>query len=140
MPGQAGRSRRAMRNTVVVRVGLGQDNIARYHRGGQACSIEETCTHKLQPGKAGLRGPPPSSALARLITFLCPVDDVYSALAPHQLVGAVARAQGFQRVADFHRRFPKNNRPRSRLETKTRPMPYWRPAINRKNKCPERGR
>src|ERR1700730_18813368 len=48
-----------------------------------------------------------TSALPCLITFLYPVDDVYSALAPHQLVGAVARAQGFQRVADFHRRVPK---------------------------------
>jgi len=51
--------------------------------------------------------PPPASALACLITFLCPVDDVDSALASHQLVGAVALAQRFQRVADFHRRGPK---------------------------------
>lgn len=54
-----------------------------------------------------MRGPLPASALPRFITFLCPVDDVYSALAPHQLVGAVARAQGFQGIADFHRRVPK---------------------------------
>ena len=57
-----------------------------------------------KPGRAGQL---PTSTLPRLITFLCPVDDVYSALAPHQLVGAVARAQGSQRVADFHRRVPK---------------------------------
>jgi hypothetical protein len=57
--------------------------------------------------KPGRTRPPATSALPCLITFLCPVDDIYSALAPHQLVGAVARAQGFQRVADFHRRVPK---------------------------------
>jgi hypothetical protein len=59
------------------------------------------------PKKPGRAGPLPSSALPGLITFLCSVDDVHSALASHQLVGAVARAQGFQRVADFHRRVPK---------------------------------
>jgi hypothetical protein len=59
------------------------------------------------PKTPGRAGPLPSSTLPGLITFLCSVDDVHSALASHQLVGAVARAQGFQRVADFHRRVPK---------------------------------
>ena len=89
--------------------------------------------------KPGRTRPPATSALPCLITFLCPVDDVYSALAPHQLVGAVALAQGFQRVADFHGTgSQKTTGPRSRLETKLRPMPHSQAAINLKNKCPER--
>jgi hypothetical protein len=42
------------------------------------------------------------SALARLETPLRLINDVDAAFAPHQSVIAMAAAQGFQRVTDFH--------------------------------------
>lgn len=46
------------------------------------------------------------SALAGLETLLHLVDDVDAALAAHELVGAMARTQRFQRVTDLHSGFP----------------------------------
>jgi hypothetical protein len=43
-------------------------------------------------------------ALAGLIAAIGLVDDVNAALAPDNLVVAVAATQGFQRVTDFHDR------------------------------------
>src|SRR4051812_30774518 len=47
-----------------------------------------------------------ASALAGLVALLGLVDDVDPALAAHELVVAVAPAQGFERVANLHRRCP----------------------------------
>jgi hypothetical protein len=46
------------------------------------------------------------SALARLETALRLIDDVDAPLAPHDTVVAMAAAQGFQRVTDFHGNIP----------------------------------
>src|SRR5215212_751754 len=54
----------------------------------------------------GFASPAPereASALAGLEALLGLVDDVDAALAADELVVAVTPAQGFQRVADFHR-------------------------------------
>jgi hypothetical protein len=48
----------------------------------------------------------PTSALARLETALRLIDNVDAALAPHQAVVAMAAAQRFQRVTDFHGAIP----------------------------------
>jgi hypothetical protein len=42
------------------------------------------------------------SALPSLVALLHLVDDVDAALAAYQLVGAMALAQGLQRITDFH--------------------------------------
>jgi hypothetical protein len=42
------------------------------------------------------------SALARLEAAVGLVDDIDPALAPHDTVVAVAAAQGFQGITDFH--------------------------------------
>jgi hypothetical protein len=44
-----------------------------------------------------------ASALTGLEALLGLVDDIDAALAANQLVVAMAAAQGFQRIADFHR-------------------------------------
>ena len=41
-------------------------------------------------------------ALAGLVALLRLVDDIDAALAAHQLVVAMAQAQGFQGIANFH--------------------------------------
>lgn len=50
-------------------------------------------------------------ALPGLVALLHLVDDVNSALAAHQLVGAVARTQRFQGITNFHRSDPGNKKP-----------------------------
>ena len=44
-----------------------------------------------------------ASALTGLEALLGLVDDINAALAANQLIVAMAAAQGFERVADFHR-------------------------------------
>jgi hypothetical protein len=58
---------------------------------------------KEQPAEASLRlGFSLSSTLARLKAAIGLVDDVDAPFAPDNLVVAVAAAQGFQGVTDFH--------------------------------------
>ena len=54
-------------------------------------------------------------SLSRFVALLCLVDDVDAALATHKTVVAMAVAQGFQRITDFHFRhqkaFPRGTNP-----------------------------
>src|SRR5450759_4548642 len=49
-----------------------------------------------------MKSPGGGSALARLKAGICLIDDIDPPLAPDDLVVAVAAAQGFQGVTDFH--------------------------------------
>jgi hypothetical protein len=51
--------------------------------------------------------PPYRLALARFEAALRLIDDVNATLAPHDAIVAMAAAQGFQRITDFHGAFPR---------------------------------
>jgi len=70
-------------------------------------------------------------ALPRLVALLRLVDDVDAALATHEAVVAVAIAQGFQRITDFHVRhqafWPRGGATADKM--KSVPMPQTAAAI-----------
>ena len=78
--------------------------------------------------RKGAGGP---SALTRLEALLRLVDDVDAALATHEAVVAVAIAQGFQRITDFHVRhqafWPRGGATADKM--KSVPMPQTAAAI-----------